>query len=225
MPRLSENERLWAIGMLEAGSSQRDVARQFNVHRNTIWCLWQRWQQTNAVRDHPRSGRPRVTNNRQDNWIRTTHLRNRFQPATVTARSIPGLRRISSQAVCRRLRCAGIVARRPARRPILTGNHRQARLQWCRQRLRWTDMQLGQVLFTDETRFHLSHSDGRSRVYQRRGERYVNHCVIEEDRLGGGSVMVCGGITARQKTRLIVVEGNLNGQRYRDEIIGPGITF
>ena len=82
MPRLSENERLRAIGMLEAGSSQRDVARQFNVHRNTIWCLWQRWQQTNAVRDHPRSGRPHVTNNRQDNWIRTTHLRNRFQPAT-----------------------------------------------------------------------------------------------------------------------------------------------
>ena len=151
MPRLSENERLKAIGMLEAGSSQRDVARQFNVHRNTILCLWQRWQQTNAVRDHPRSGRPRVTNNRQDNWIRTTHLRNRFQPATVTARSIPGLRRTSSQTVRRRLRCAGIVARRPARRPILTGNHRQPRLQWFRQRLRWTAMQWG--LFTDETRF------------------------------------------------------------------------
>ena len=31
MPSLSENERLRAIGMLEAGSSQRDVARQFNI--------------------------------------------------------------------------------------------------------------------------------------------------------------------------------------------------
>ena len=94
-------------------------------------------------------------------------------------------------------------------------------------------MQWGQVLFTDESRFHLSHSDGRIRVYRRRGERYVNHCVMEEDRFGGGSVMVWGGITARQRTRLIVVEGNLNGQRYRDgPVVLPslrrhdqGITF
>ncbi|XP_071094762.1 uncharacterized protein [Haliotis cracherodii] len=44
---------------------------------------------------------------------------------------------------------------------------------------------------------------------------------MEEDRFWGGSVLVSGQITARQRTRLIVVEVNLNGQRYRDEIIGP----
>jgi hypothetical protein len=32
---------------------------------------------------------------------------------------------------------------------------------------------------TDESRFHLDSSDGRSRVYRRVGERYADACVIQ----------------------------------------------
>ncbi|XP_071094658.1 nephrin-like [Haliotis cracherodii] len=45
---------------------------------------------------------------------------------------------------------------------------------------------------------------------------------MEEDRFGGGSVMVWDGITASQMTLLIVVEGNLIRQRYR-KIIRPAV--
>ena len=223
MPRLSENDRWRALGMLQAGTTQREVARQFNVHRNTVWNLWHRHQQTNQVRDRPRSGQPPVTTRRQDNWIRQVHLRNRFQPASTTAATIPGLRRISAQTVRRRLRRFGIVARRPARRPILTFQHRQRRLLWARQHLRWPLRQWNRVLFTDESRFVLNRADGRVRVYRRRGERYVNNCVMEADRFGGGSVMVWGGIRATHRTDLIVIAGNLNGQRYRDEVLQPTV--
>ena len=222
--------------MIESGTSQREVAHRLNVHRNTIWNLWQRHQQTRHVRDRPRSGRPRVTTPRQDNWIRTTHLRNRFQPATITARTIPGLRRLSAQTIRRRLRHFGIVPRRPARRPILTVQHRRLRLQWAQQHRRWIQRQWDLVLFTDESRFMLNRCDGRLRVYRRRGERYANNCVQEFDRFGGGSVMIWGGITARNRTDLLVIDGNLTGQRYRDEVLrplvvpflmqhGPGITL
>lgn len=223
MPRLTENDRWRAIGMLQSGTPQTQVARRFNVHRNTIWNLWRRHQQTNHVRDRPRSGRPPVTTRRQDNWIRQTHLRHRFQPATTTAATIPGLRRISSQTVRRRLRRYGIIARRPARRPILTLQHRQRRLQWARQHLRWDQRQWNHVLFTDESRFSLNRADGRVRVYRRRGERFADNTVMEADRFGGGSVMVWGGITATQKTNLIIIAGNLTGQRYRDEILQPAV--
>jgi transposase-like protein len=97
MPRLYENQRLRAIGMLQAGLWQNVVARFFGCHRNTILSLWRRFRQSGNTRDGRRSGRPRVTSRRQDNHIRLVHLRNRLQTSSLTARSIPGLRPISSR--------------------------------------------------------------------------------------------------------------------------------
>ncbi len=51
MPRLNENDRLRAIGMIQAGMLHRAVATQFGVHINTIQALWRRFQQFGNVRD------------------------------------------------------------------------------------------------------------------------------------------------------------------------------
>lgn len=179
MPRLNENDRLRAIGMLEAGMTQSFVTRHFGVHRNTVYALWRRYQQFGTTRDRPRSGRPRVTTRQQDNHIRLVHLRNRFQTASTTARSIPGLRPISPRTVRNRLRERHIRPRRPAIRPILQRRHRTARLAWCRTHLRFNRRDWAQIMFTDESRFHLDSSDGRSRVYRRIGERFHDACVVE----------------------------------------------
>ena len=104
---------------------------------------------------------------------------------------------------------------------VLTARHRAARLQ-CAQRLfRWRRQQRARVLFSDESRFNLSHHDGRIPVFRRRGERFADNCRIERDRFGGGSVMVWGGIMGKRKTNLIVVQGNLNAQGYINQILQP----
>jgi hypothetical protein len=76
-------------------------------------------------------------------------------------------------------------------------------------------------LFSDESKFNLKFSDGRVRIYRRRRERFADGCVKETDRFGGGGVMVWGGIIHVGKTNLKIVVGNLNGIRYRDEILAP----
>ena len=50
------------------------------------------------------------------------------------------------------------------------------------------------ILFSDESRFNLTHANGGERVYRRRGKRFADACVIEWDCFGGGSVLVWGGI-------------------------------
>ncbi len=219
MPRLNENDRLRIIGMLQAGMGQAVVATRFHVHRNTISDLWRRHQQFAHVGDRPRAGRPRVTSRQQDNHIRLVHLRNRFQTASLTARTIPGLLPISPRTVRNRLRERAIRPRRPAIRPVLLRRHRVARLDWCRRHLRFTRRDWAGILFTDESRVHLDSSDGRSRVYRRVGERFCDACVVQRRSFGGGSVMIWGGITANGRTPLVVVNGNLNALRYRDEIL------
>ena len=60
-------------------------------------------------------GDPPWNDLRQDRFIRLTHLQNRFQSAAATSRQTRGLnnRRISVVTVLRRLRNAGMRARRP----------------------------------------------------------------------------------------------------------------
>ena len=74
MPRLNEQDRGIAIGMLQAGTTATAIARHFRCHVTTITRLRERHQQTGNVRDRQRSGRPRVTTPAQDRHIRVTQL-------------------------------------------------------------------------------------------------------------------------------------------------------
>ena len=213
MPRLNQNQRIHALTMLACGDNVSNVSRAFGCHRNTIIRLR---QQTGGVADRRRL---RVTNPRTDRFITLMHLRHRFQTATRSARQYG----ISKQTVLRCLRQTQqpIRPRRPYVGQVLTVRHRAAWLQWAQWHFRRGRQQWARVLFSDESRFNLSHHDGRIRVFRRRGERFANNCLIERDQCGGGIVMVWGDIMGRRKTNFIVVQGNLNAQGYINQILQP----
>lgn len=81
MGRLSSIQRAIAVGQIQAGRDNVSIARDMNVHVTTIRRLKRKFEETGEVCDKPRSGRPRVTTVQQDNFIRTTALRNRFRTA------------------------------------------------------------------------------------------------------------------------------------------------
>ena len=89
--------------------------------------------------------------------------------------------------------------------------HRAARLTWRRRHLRFRKQDWTNILFTDESRFHLDMRDGRSQVYRRVGVRYAYACVIQRR---GCSVMVWGGVKERGRSPLVVDAGYLTGRRY-----------
>ena len=67
--------------------------------------------------------------------------------------------------------------------------------------------------------------DGWIRVYRRRNERYTEACTLEWDRFGdGGSVMVWGCVSQHHRTELVVIAGNLNAVRYREDILLPHVV-
>ena len=190
MPRLNQNQRIQALTMLARGDNVFNVSRAFGCHRNTIIRLRQRFQQTGGVADRRRPGRPRVTKPRTDRFITLTHLPRRFQTAPPQASP----------------------ATHSAKEAVCGTRHRAAHLQWAERHFRWGRQQWARVLFSDESRFNLSHHDGQIRVFTGKGERFADNCLIERDRFGGGSVMVWGGIMGKRKTNLIVVQGNLNAK-------------
>ena len=211
MVRLSQLDRGRATALILQGLSQRDVAQQFGEHESTISRLVQRLRATGRLTDRPRSGRPRVTTQRQDRRIRLVHLRNRLR--TATAREVIGThgRRVCPRTVRNRLREFDLRPRRPYVGPNLSPRRRQRRMQWLRahapNRFRLADWR--HVMFSDESRFSLQRSNRRQRVYRRLGERYSDACVRGRQIRGRGSVMVWGGISHGVKTPLVVIQGNL----------------
>ena len=61
MQRLTDNEKLRAIQMLQNCFIELNVSRQINVAQFVISRLWNHYQQTGNVTDLPRSGLPRST--------------------------------------------------------------------------------------------------------------------------------------------------------------------
>jgi transposase len=229
MPRFSHDERNQALGMWRCNRSMTQIARAMNCHTSTISRMIQRLEETGTVKDRPRPGQPRKTSHADDRSLTMRMLRNRRVTAKRLRQDLLQDRgvRVSTDTVRRRLRAAGVRAYRPYRGIVLTPGHRRARLAWARRHQRLTQLQWNKVMVTDESRILLQRIDGRLRIWRRRGERYADACTVETDRFGGGgSLMVWGGISGSHRTALVIVEGNLNGMRYRDEILrGHVIPF
>ena len=137
MPRLTQNQRWRVIAMIENGMSVSETARQVGVSRKPVRLWYRGFQTTGTVTDRPRHDRPRVTTRQQGRHLVLTHLQNRFQPVTVTARTIPALRRIHPDTVRNRLMDHGLHARRLTERPSLQLHHRAARLARARNHLHY----------------------------------------------------------------------------------------
>ena len=89
MPRLDKVNRERVIGILDAGLSQGEVARCFDVDSTTLNRLVGRLRTTRSTDDRPTTGRPRVTSHVQDRYIRLRSLRNRFANAVTIAGDLP----------------------------------------------------------------------------------------------------------------------------------------
>ena len=134
----------------------------FGCSCQTIHNLNTRFAINGSVRDRLHPGQRRVTSQQDDRYITLMHLRNRFLPATATAQQIG----VNAQTIqnCLRQNNIPIRACRPNTGLILTARHRAARLLWAQRYLHWTRRQWHNVIFSDESRFSVSHADGRVHV-------------------------------------------------------------
>lgn len=225
--------------LVDEGRSKRFVARLLNVHHSTISRALERYRITGSHSRRHGQGRKRATNARDDRFLCHIALRNRtatsaqMQNELETARNV----HVSALTVRRRLREAGLISRRPIKAPELTRAHKVARLRFARTHENWTIDDWRKVLFSDETRISLKSSDGRQRVYRRRGEREAAFNFVPHEPFGRGSKMFWAGISFNGRTELVSIHARaMNAEFYVENIlqehvmpyapfIGPDFVF
>jgi transposase len=111
-----------AIGMLENGARQVDVALLFNVTQSVISRLYQRYRESGTVEERPRTVRPRATNHREDRLLVRKARRNPRTHCNLLLHATGT--RITARTVLNRIIESELRCRRPIRRVPLTPAHR-----------------------------------------------------------------------------------------------------
>ena len=127
------------VGHIQAGTSPSNVAILFGIPNKVCITFGKKYEESDSLKDRPRSGCPRVTDNQTDCDV-VVAFRNRPFKTVQSAATDLG---ISRRTVSRRLASAGLKAYRPAIKPKLTEKHKLNRLHWALEHVRWTSYTMG----------------------------------------------------------------------------------
>ncbi|GBL72074.1 hypothetical protein AVEN_115086-1 [Araneus ventricosus] len=125
---------------LEAGQSQVQICREFNLTPSVVCNLGKQFQDTGSIDRKPRQGHPRATTATEDRYLSIIARRNRGATASQLFRDLYAATgtRVSRVTVSKRLHDTGLFARRPAVCVPLTSTNRRVRLAWCREHRDWS---------------------------------------------------------------------------------------
>jgi hypothetical protein len=180
--------------------------------------------QTNNVKDLPRSGRPRIPSDRDDRALQRLVRRIPFATSPVLKQHWLPNRHLSTRTVRNRLKSAGLKSRRVNKRPLLADRHRWTRLAWCSARRGWNLRTWRKIHWSEEGRFLLHVTDGRTRVWRHKDTAYTPRNIQPTVPYDGGSVMVWGCISYDCKLDLVTIQGNLTGDQYIRDVLLPVVV-
>ena len=175
-----QNKDHWRIiGMWEAGQTQTVIARPIGINQSQVSQIIAKYRQTNAVTDTPKPGRPRLPSSADDRVLvrsavcdpKASCSELRQQWHNLMFKPVP-------EMLIRRLNKAGLKARRPRRRTFLKLDYRRNRVQWAANKLRWNLRSWRRIYWSDESRFLLRFTDGRVRIWRRRGQDQFQDNVV-----------------------------------------------
>lgn len=216
----SPKQRARAITLRQEGYSFGQIALRLGgkATASGVRKLWKKFEETGQVIDKSRSGRPRVSTDRQDRALVKLVTNNRR--LSLRALKEEWAPSVSHETIRSRLTSKGLKSKLPRKKPLLTLQQRQNRLLWARKYHHWSAAEWSKVLWSDETKIMLFGNDGQQRIWRRKGEEFNPQCMKFTAK-HPASVMVWGCMAANGVGRLQIVSGLMNARKYIDEVLVP----
>jgi hypothetical protein len=215
MPYTSPTKVACTVVLKEHGHSDQEIGEVIGVHRTTVACLLAKQEEVDdPYYVKPKPGRPRVFSERDARLVALQLARCDIGTATEAAKRI--FPDVSRSTIARRLHDLGLVSRVRRSRPFISEVNIIKHRDWANEYFTWTEEDWSRVIFSDESKFMLFHSDGHEYAWFRPGQALDPQFTKKSVKHGSGSLMVWGCVTATDMGRLFRIEGKLNGESYVD---------
>lgn len=127
-----------------------------------------------------------------------------------------GLTQISIRTVQRRLEDKGLFGRVAAKKPYVNKKNQIKRIRFAQQHINWTPQQWKRILWSDESKFNLVHSDGIRYVRRPVNKRFDPKYTIGTVKHSGGNIMEWGAFNFSGIGPLHRVNGIMDQFHYKE---------
>ncbi|KAJ4437411.1 hypothetical protein ANN_17555 [Periplaneta americana] len=174
-----------------------------------------RYKYNGGIQNERGRGRKKL-NERDERQIVSTVRRNpRLSAPKLTSDVNATLNRpVFTETTRRTSRRAGYHGRVARKKPRITEVNRRKRLDFAKRYVNCSEEFWKSVIFSDESKFNISGSDGRNFVWRRVNTKFKKENLRPTVKHGGGSSMVWGYISANGVGNLAFIESTMNQYGY-----------
>ena len=178
----TENERNLIKKLRKQGKTYKQISQLVGRSENMI---------TNALK-HKKNietrGRPKKTTKETDRYIARSAKRDPFISSVKILKEIDS--NISSRTVRRRLQENNLHGRSARKVPLLSKKNIIQRIKFAKQHMEWNPEKWRNLLWSDESKFNLFGSDGRTYVRRPPNKELSSKYTKKTVKHGGGNIMV-----------------------------------
>jgi transposase len=202
-----------AIKLLQEGNSVRETAIHLKISPATVGRIRSDNKENLPIN---KGGRPRKIPAETVEYLKLNLKRGVFKTAIDAKNSanetLP--QAVSVWTVRRRLREAGLIAKKIVKRPALKKKHISNRLEFVKKYREWTEEDWSLVVWSDESKINRICSDGIRYVWDDQPGRLTDRSVQGTVKFGGGSVMVWSCMSWYGPGYIAKIDETLDSQLY-----------
>lgn len=211
------------IGYLRAGGKVKEAVKENQIDLSSAYKIRRHYYRTGTTHYEPWPGRLSKVSPRMVRLIHreaVTHRREIFRDIGNSVEP-----KLSAWTVGRYLAKQGYHRRVARRVPYLTKAHKRARMAWARRFLKYTALQWGKVIFSDECYVCLDDTHGRIFITRWPDEEFNEDCLVPTFKQSPVCVMVWGCVMKGEKGPLVVLDypggkgGGMNSKRYQTQVL------
>ena len=214
---LSKQVRDKVVEKYKSGLGYKKISKCLMIPRTTIKSIITKWKERGNTTNLPRDGRPpKLREQATRALIREAAQRPKVtleELQSSTAETGVPVNRTTISCMLHRIGLYGRVARR---KPLLSAKIKMARFEFAKRHLGDSQSVWRKVFWSDETKIELFGHQGKRYVWHKPNKSHHPKNTIPTVKHGGGSIMLCGCLSAAGTGKLVRAEGKMGGAKYRD---------
>lgn len=185
----------------------REIAKILGVAKTTVWNILKKKECSGELSNAKRPGRPPKTTVVNDRRILSLVKKTLFTTVGQMKKTLQEVGVcVSKSTIKRRLHQSEYRGFTTRCKPLVSLKNRKARLEFAKRHLKQSSQFWNNILWTDETKINLYQSDGKRRVWRRKGTAHDPKHTTSSVKHGGGSVMAWACMAANGTGSLVYID-------------------